>query len=209
MLSMSWPSGGKVGGAEIAGAQEPVNRRRRAQHLELACGVDPGVVPPVGEQHGPRRAQRHQAMLIERQPVGLIVELLEPCVEPVREVVVDLFDRLRRFARGAAVEPVPVSDRFDRASAGRRTAAAGLMWNGQGDALVEGGGQQRGFAQPRMAGDHDALLVHLGVGHKVIHRPLQSPGPGRDGPAVVLRIGCWKCVWMPRSSGRSGSMSPL
>ena len=91
--------GRKAGSGEIAGAQELVNRRCGTQHLELALGIDPGVVSPVCEQHGAGRAQRHQAMLIEREPVGVIIELLEPCVEPVRESIVDLFDSLGGFAR--------------------------------------------------------------------------------------------------------------
>ena len=90
--------GRQFGGAEISGPEEAVNGGRRAQYLKLSGWIDPRVVPPVGEQDRSRRAQRHQAMLIKRQPLGLVIDLFESRVEPMRELVVDLFDGFRRFA---------------------------------------------------------------------------------------------------------------
>ena len=96
-------------------------------------------------------------MLVERQLVGPVVELLESRVEPVRKLVVDLLDRLRTFDRGAA---------------GGGAATAGLVRNGLCDAVVERGGQERGLAQARMAGDNDAAPVEVRVRHEIIDRPL-------------------------------------
>src|SRR5207253_697184 len=97
-----------------------------------------------GQQHRARRAQRDQTMLIKRQLVRLLVKFLELAVKPVGETSVDLFDRLSNLA-----------------AARRGAAAARLQWNGQGDAFIEGSGQQRGLAVARMTDDRDAPGINV------------------------------------------------
>src|SRR6267378_3816738 len=92
-------------GVQPLGAQQPINRIGRLQHFKLSLGICPGVFGGVRQEHRTRGAERNQAMLIEGQLVRLFVEVLEHGVEPVREMVVDLFDGLADFAaagRGAA-----------------------------------------------------------------------------------------------------------
>src|ERR1017187_5865508 len=69
--------------------EEPIDGVGGLEHLKLAGWVGPLVSFRGGEQHGPRRAEGHQAILVERQPLRRIVELLELRVEPVREMVVN------------------------------------------------------------------------------------------------------------------------
>src|SRR5205807_10594534 len=71
---------------------------------------------------------------------------------------------------------------------GGGAAAARLQRDGEGDALVEGGGDQGGLAVPRVADHGDALAVELRDGYQVIDRALHAPGPGGDG-TPILRLG--------------------
>src|SRR5437867_13005287 len=90
---------------QAVGAEQAINRIRRAQHLELPRRIRPGVLRRVREQDRPRRTQRDEAMLVEWQSLRLFVEFFELGIEPVREPVVDLFDGLADFAparRGSA-----------------------------------------------------------------------------------------------------------
>ena len=80
-------------------------------------------------------------MLIERQLLRLVVELLEPAIEPVREAVVDRLDRLA-----------------DLAAARGGAAAARLMRNGQRDPFVKRPRQQRGLAEPVAGVDRGAAF---------------------------------------------------
>src|SRR5580704_6334775 len=102
-------------------------------------------------------------MLVEGEPLDLLVEFLELVAEPVWKAVVDLADLLSHF--------VP---------AGGRAAATRLMWNDQGDALVERAGQKGRFPEARMTDDGDAGRVEVSVGHQVIHGAMQAISPRGD-----------------------------
>jgi hypothetical protein len=83
-----------LAGAQAAHTEQAIDRIGGLQHLKLPGGVGPGILRGVGQQHRPRRAQGDETVLIEWQLIGLVVELLEGGVEPVREAFVDLLDRL-------------------------------------------------------------------------------------------------------------------
>ena len=74
------------------------------------------------------------------------------------------------------------------AAAGQgRAAAARVVRDDQGKALVLRPGPQRGLAQARVAHHADARVIDLVVGLKVVQRPAQAPGPGADGAPLVRR----------------------
>ena len=127
-------------------------------------GVGPCVLLGVTEQHGPRRHQGDEAILVERQAVGVLVELLERRIEPVRKAVIDLLDRLA-----------------DGAAARRRAAAAGLVRDRQGDALVE-----RGSEQGRNETVCDERHQHRG--REVVHEGLIELLAGRQGRVGAARV---------------------
>ena len=91
----------------------------------LAAGQDVALWPG-GERDSLRAwSQRDEAVLVEGEPIGAVVEALELVVEPVGEFLVDLRDGLA-----------------DRPPARRRAAAARLVRDHQRDPLIEGAGQQ-------------------------------------------------------------------
>src|SRR5205823_3882368 len=78
-------------------------------------------------------------------------------------------------------------DRFAGFSAARRCpATTGLQGDGQGDALIERGRQQCGFAVARVAHHGDLFGVHRLVRDQIVHRAGHAPGPGGDGAPVVF-----------------------
>src|SRR5471030_1543223 len=94
-------------------------------------------------------------MLVERQALRLLVELLEARVEPVREARIDALDRLRPLvADGGPARPA--------------AAAARLMWNDDGDAFIERPRQERRLAEPRMADGNDFARVDVRIGDEII-----------------------------------------
>ncbi len=108
----------------------------------------------------------------------MVVELLELGVEPVREGRVDTLDRLDLAGRRIA----------DPVAARGGAAAAGLVRNSQGDALVERRSHQRGLAQARMADHGDPLLVQLVHLDQIIDHALDTPGPEGDGAGLFFRV---------------------
>src|SRR5262245_45977704 len=80
-------------GLQPARSKQPVNRLSPFKQVELAGRISPLVFDCIGEQHWPWRAKCDQTVLIKRQALGLIVELLEFGVEPMRERIVDLLNR--------------------------------------------------------------------------------------------------------------------
>src|SRR5262245_33985464 len=114
---------GHLLGPQAVGAEQMINRSGGAQHFELSRRTRPGALRRVGQQDWPRCAQRDQVVLIEGQAVRLFVEFLELGVEPMREVIVDLLDRLA-----------------DLTAARRDSAAANLQRNYERDAFVKRAG---------------------------------------------------------------------
>ena len=159
---------GHAPGVEPPRAEQAVDGFGRLEDLELPLGVGPGVLDGVGEEDGPGGDQGDQAVLIEGEPLGLVVEVLELGVEPVRVAGVDPLDRLA-----------------DLGPARGRAAAAGLVRDHQRDPLVERGGDDRRLAHPRPADDGDPAAVDVLVGHEVIDGTRQPPRPGGDRPPVV------------------------
>src|SRR5689334_16568224 len=92
------------------------------EHLELSGRIGPLVLLRCREQHGTRSAQGDQAILVKGQTFGFGVELLESGIEPMREPIVDGFDRLS-----------------DLATTGCGTTASGLVRKGDADAIIKGG----------------------------------------------------------------------
>src|ERR1019366_8213358 len=148
-------------------AEEAVGRVSSLKHLKLAGRVGPLVTFGSGKQHRPRGAKGHQAILVERQPLRRIVELLELRIEPVRKVVVN---RLHGLAGLPA--------------AGRGAAAARLVRERNCDALVERRRQQRRLAIARVAQGRNMVRVHAGLGDQVVHATLETPGPGGNRATV-------------------------
>src|SRR5207249_9879206 len=126
---------------QAAGTQEAINGVSRLQDLELTLRVGPGVLHGVRQQHGAGSHQGNEAVLVERQLLGLVVKLLEGSVEPMGKTIVDLLDRFAGLP-----------------AAGRRPAAASLVRNNQGDPFIEGSGQERSLAQTRMTDDRDSIF---------------------------------------------------
>src|SRR5262245_17951439 len=83
---------------KAACTKKTIDRVSRLQHFELAIGIGPGVFDGVGQQHRTRRAQRNETMLVKREEAGLLVELLELRIEPVREARVNSLDRFADLA---------------------------------------------------------------------------------------------------------------
>src|SRR5262249_37947316 len=81
------------------------------------------------------------------------------------------------------VDPV-----LDPIAARRRATTAGLVRDGQGDALVERGGEQGRLAVARVSGAANALVVDLLQATEVIDRPMDAPGPQGDGAAFVVLV---------------------
>src|SRR2546427_467971 len=107
-------------------------------------------------------------MLVKWQALRMFIEFLELAIEPVREMVVDLFDR---FA--------------DLPAARGGSAATGLEGNCQSNPLVERPGYQRRLAIARMADHGDSFGVDARVGYQVIDHPRYSPRPGGNGAPVI------------------------
>src|SRR5262245_8605246 len=78
---------------QSARTEQAINRISGLQHFKLAIRIGPSVFDSVWQQHRTRRAQRDQAMLVERQEAGLLVELFEFRIEPVWEARVNSLDR--------------------------------------------------------------------------------------------------------------------
>src|ERR1700722_15266880 len=159
-------------GRQAIGSQESIDRVGRLEHVECTHWVGPGILDRRRQQNGSRRAQGDETVLIERQQIGLRVELLEFAAEPVRKSGVDAF---HRFA--------------DRGPAWGCATATRLQRYYHRHAVVESARQHCGFAKARMAHYCDVVLVNTTIGHKVIHSPLHAPGPGGDGSPFVRRFG--------------------
>src|ERR1017187_7366724 len=138
-------------------AQETIDWVGGLKHLKLACRVGPLVFFGGREQHRPWRAKGHQAILVERQPLRSVVELLELRVEPVRRKVVD---GLYGFA--------------DLAAARRRAAAAGLVRKRDRDALVERRREESSLAVARVAERRDTVRVHSRLSDQVVHATMEA-----------------------------------
>src|SRR6185436_12535716 len=82
---------------EIAGAEQTINRTGAAKDFKLSGGVDPCISSPIREQHRTRRAQRHQAVLVERQSLRLPIEFLEARIEPMWKFLVYIDHGFRRL----------------------------------------------------------------------------------------------------------------
>src|ERR1041385_848156 len=115
-------------------AKKTVDSVSGAKHFKLSGRVRPLIILRGGKEDGTWRAQSHQSILIERQFLRSIVELLEFCVEPIGKMIVDRFDRLAGFA-----------------AAWSAAAATGLVRKRHRDAFIEGRGKQRGLSVSRMA----------------------------------------------------------
>src|SRR5687767_14209325 len=112
-------------------------------------------------------------MLVERQPIRLVIELLEPRIEPVWKLVIELPDSLRRFdgifalhRRANNCGLIPLG-KFRGCSARSGSTTSGLMRDSHGDALVECSSNESGFAQSRMARDNDTIAVDVRRGDEV------------------------------------------
>jgi hypothetical protein len=160
-------------GVESASFEETIDRFRCLQYFKLAARVRPLILLRIRQQHRPRSHQRHETMLIKRQLLRLLVELLELRIEPVREARVDSFHGFTDFA-----------------AAGRGAAATGLVRNGQRDALIERRRQQRRFAIAGVSDGRNPPGIDVRVGHQIIDAPLKTPGPsGNTATVVRQRIG--------------------
>src|SRR6185369_4787622 len=100
----------------------------------------------ICEQHGTRRTECDEAVLVERQFLWLRVELRELVVEPVWKACVDLLDRFADFP-----------------AAGSRPAATGLQRDDEIDAVVKCPGEQSRLPQSRMPDDGDASRVDIRI----------------------------------------------
>ena len=89
MLITGWLSSGISLTRQAVGAQQPIDRIGVLGGKELAARVGPAVFHGAGHVHRPRRDQRDQHVLIDRQVVLLAVVLVEVVAEPVRERLVD------------------------------------------------------------------------------------------------------------------------
>src|SRR5262245_33228884 len=104
-------------------------------------------------------------MLVERQPLGLFVEVIEAFVEPVREAGVDACHRRAPLvAEGGPARP--------------GTAAAGLVRDTQRRTLIESAAEQRRLAESRMADNDDPLRIELLHGFEIIDDAREAPRPG-------------------------------
>jgi len=168
------------GRAESIAGHEAIDRIRRAQHLELSRRIRPQVLSRVREQHGPRRAERDERVLIERQFLRRFVERLEVPTKPVREVFVDHRNRLRR----RTIFVVELRQ-FRRNPRRRRTAATRLAGNDQRDAFIESRRKQRRLAIARVTDDRNPFGIQRGVGDEIIDRAMKAPRPHRDGRRVA------------------------
>src|SRR5437016_1994268 len=65
-------------------AEKAIDRRGELEQLKLTARIGPYVLFSIGHEHWPRRAQRDQAVLIERQLAQIVIEELEVAAEPVR-----------------------------------------------------------------------------------------------------------------------------
>src|ERR1035441_1491768 len=148
-------------------AEEAIDRVSSLEHLKLAGWIGPLVAFGSREQHRSRGAKGHQAILVERQPLRRIVELLELGIEPVWKMVVNGF---HRFAGLPA--------------AGRGAAAARLVRERDGDALVERRRQQGRLTIARVAQGCDAVRIRAGLSDQVVHATLEAPRPGGNRATV-------------------------
>src|SRR5436190_20799647 len=95
-----------------------------SEHFKLARRIGPLIAFSGREQDGTRRAKRDEAVLIKWELFRMLVKRLKVFIEPMREAVVNSFDRL---SIGAAARCAPT--------------ATGLMWESNGYPLVVGRGQ--------------------------------------------------------------------
>ena len=175
----------------LCGAVVAVNvEALRAEEHEDAAGVDGGheaalVVEPVGvaffgnavaDEGEARRAEGDQLVGVDGNVAGgLAAEgrlggavLHEVAGHPVVFAAGEAFDGLAEVA------------------AKQRCAAfAGRADEHHGEALIEGHGDERGFAVARDAFDADMLGVDGGVGFEVVEAAARAPGPGAQRAPVV------------------------
>jgi hypothetical protein len=93
-----------------------------------------------GEEDRAGRAESDQGVLVKGEPLRVIAELFEVFTEPVGERLVDAGDA---FGLGVVL------------SARGAASAASLVGYGQGDANVEGRGDERGLAKAGVTDDRD------------------------------------------------------
>src|SRR6185437_10456009 len=143
---------GHLSRIQATGLEQAIDGLRSLEHFKLTRWIRPGVFSRVRQKNRTRSTQSNQGVLIERQFVRLLVEILELGIEPMRKMVVDL---LHRFA--------------DFAPTWRRAAAAGLERYRQCDSLVKRRRDQGRFAVARVSHDCDFFRVDRLVGYQVVH----------------------------------------
>src|SRR5579884_472740 len=74
---------------QSARAKQVVNVIRVLEHFERAGRIGPGIARRLSQQHRTRRNERNQTILIERKPVGFVVEFFELGIEPMWKTSVD------------------------------------------------------------------------------------------------------------------------
>ena len=144
---------------------------------ELAALAGPEVERRRGDGDRPRRHERHELMLVERQLHLLAGEPAVVLAEPVRELPVDGVDVLGE-------RQVHVME--------LRPRAAGVVHAGEREARIRHARPQRGLAAARMADHRDALRVELALRQQPVQNPARAPRPGADrAPVAVgpLRVG--------------------
>src|SRR6266581_3931473 len=150
--------------------EETINRIGGLKHFELAGGIGPLIPFGCAEKDRAGRTKGYQAILVNGQPVWLIIEFFEFRIEPVRKPIVN---RLNRFAVGTPARGA--------------ATAAGLVREGNRDTVVEGGCEECCLAVARMSDHRDSMRIYIRISDEIVHAAMETPGPGGD-RATICRI---------------------
>ena len=155
-----------------ARAEEGVSGFGAAERSLDGGGERDGVGVAFEREERARGAESEKPVLVERQFFALAAKRMQLRAEPVRVFRDHDVERLAAARSGEAVGADATTPRDDR---------------GAEEAFVEGGGDQRGFAVARRAGDRDEFrVVDCGVGFEIVGDARHAPRPrGKDAPVVA------------------------
>ena len=157
---------------ERAGRAEELPGRPHGGRGPLGGGRAVGlVVEGDREQQGPRRDAGQQLVRVGGQPVLAAGEEAQARVEPVGVAAREQLHALSGVALGA--EP-----------GGRGAEHPGAARDDGGEALVVGGGHERGLAVLRVTADDDPRRVDLPDVAQRVERAAERPGTARQGRPV-------------------------